>query len=244
MITERQGEILKTLIKEYIRTAEPVSSGFLASKYDFGLCSSAIRIEMQNLIQMGYLEQPHTSAGRIPTDKAYRFFVDQMVEEIEKNKQKEMEKMVEEILTNHMEDTFRFAFNLSKALSEASSSFIFIHCPEKEISWKSGLDEIVRVPEFSNRDFVSDFLCLVDGFEERIVQLEPEQGIKIYIGEEVPESKSNNISIICSRVDSLNGGVDIALVGPRRMDYMENVALLKNLNNTIREFYEERKKQS
>jgi len=73
ILSERQYEILKALIDEYIRTAEPISSDFLAQKYNFGLCSSAIRIEMQLLNKSGFLEQPHTSAGRVPTDRAYRF---------------------------------------------------------------------------------------------------------------------------------------------------------------------------
>jgi heat-inducible transcriptional repressor len=60
MISERQAQIIKNLVKEYIKTAEPVSSKFLAEKYDFGICPSAIRIEFQYLIKEGYLEQPHT----------------------------------------------------------------------------------------------------------------------------------------------------------------------------------------
>ncbi|BFT94567.1 MAG: hypothetical protein MNSN_07500 [Minisyncoccus archaeiphilus] len=243
MITERQGEILKTLIKEYIKTAEPVSSGFLASKYDFGLCSSAIRIEMQNLIQLGYLEQPHTSAGRIPTDKAYRFFVNAMVEEVERSKEKKIEKMIEDIMMKEIEDTFRFTATLTKILSQASSSFIIIHHPGKDVSWKSGLDEIVKIPEFSNQSFVSEFLCLVDDLEDKIEELEPSQEIKIYIGEEIPVHKMHNISIICSEMEyNDDGRINIALVGPRRMNYVKNVSLIKNLNKILRDIYEERKK--
>lgn len=243
MITERQGEILKTLIKEYIKTAEPVSSGFLASKYDFGLCSSAIRIEMQNLIQMGYLEQPHTSAGRIPTDKAYRFFVNEMV--IKEEKEIRTKKIIEDIISKDIENSFRFASALSKILSEISSSFIFIHYPEKNLSWESGLDEIVKTPEFSDHVFVSDFLCLVDDFENKIVSLEPEKEIKIYIGEEVPLFKTANISIICARISSEDESIpeaSIALVGPRRMNYVKNISLIKNLNKVLKDFYEERKR--
>ncbi len=242
MITERQGEILKTLIKEYIKTAEPVSSGFLASKYDFGLCSSAIRIEMQNLIQEGYLEQPHTSAGRIPTDKAYRYFVDEMVRETEKKKHVRIEKIIEDIIMRDMEDTFRFASELSKTLSQLSSSFIIIHYPERDISWKSGLDEIVKIPEFSNHSFVSDFLCLVDDFENKIMELKPGEEIKIYIGEEIPVIRTNNVSIICSEIDSHNREkVNIALVGPRRMNYLKNISLIRNINKLLKDLYEERK---
>ena len=84
MISERQEEIIKLLVKEYIKSAEPISSKFLAEKYDFGICPSTLRIEFQYLIKEGFLEQPHTSAGRVPTDKAYRFFVDNQNKKVKK----------------------------------------------------------------------------------------------------------------------------------------------------------------
>ena len=80
MISERQNKIVKMLVIEYIKTAQPVSSSFLAEHYDFGICPSAIGVKFQSLIKEGFLEQPHTSAGRIPTDKAYRLFVNGLIE--------------------------------------------------------------------------------------------------------------------------------------------------------------------
>jgi len=236
MITERQAKILKALMKEYIKTAEPVSSGFLAEKYDFGLCSSAIRIEMQNLIQSDYLEQPHTSAGRIPTDKAYRFFVDQMLLELEKEKEQKFEKMLEEIVIRDMENRFRMANDLAKALSELSSSFIIVNYPNDNISWRSGLDEIVDKPEFSQQDFISEFLHLVDDIEEKMEELEIQKGIKIYIGDEIPLSKAGNVSIICTKISNENNkdlDANIALIGPKRMNYGKNISLIRHLNRIL-----------
>src|SRR4030043_2035671 len=80
-ITKRQKSILDRIIKEYINTAEPVSSQLLEKNYSFDICPATIRIEMQKLTDGGYLLQPHTSAGRVPTDKAYRSFVDNFFEE-------------------------------------------------------------------------------------------------------------------------------------------------------------------
>ena len=71
---------MDTIIREYIQSARPVSSQYLGEKYDFGICPASIRIEMQKLTDDGFLTQPHTSAGRIPTDKGYRLFVDQLAE--------------------------------------------------------------------------------------------------------------------------------------------------------------------
>ena len=78
-ITLRQGQILEKITREYIRLARPVSSQLLEEKYKLGICPATIRIEMQRLTDEGYLYQPHTSAGRVPTDKGYRFFVDNLL---------------------------------------------------------------------------------------------------------------------------------------------------------------------
>ena len=80
MITERQNQLLNGIITEYINSAKPVSSRLLEKKYDFGVSPATIRIEMQKLTDKGFLHQPHTSAGRVPTDRGYRFFVDNLLE--------------------------------------------------------------------------------------------------------------------------------------------------------------------
>ena len=79
-ITKRQEKILNSVIKEYIRFALPVSSQSLEEKYNFDVSPATLRNEMQVLSDLDYLLQPHTSAGRIPTDKGYRFFVNQIFE--------------------------------------------------------------------------------------------------------------------------------------------------------------------
>ncbi len=77
-MTDRKIRVLKTIIQEHILTAEPVGSRTLAKKYDFGFSPATIRNEMADLEEMGFLEQPHTSAGRIPTDMGYRFYVNSL----------------------------------------------------------------------------------------------------------------------------------------------------------------------
>lgn len=76
MLDERKQKILKAIIDDFIITAEPVGSRTIARKYNIGISPATIRNEMSDLEEMGYLEQPHTSAGRIPSDKGYRFYVD------------------------------------------------------------------------------------------------------------------------------------------------------------------------
>src|SRR5690554_4656775 len=79
MLTERQKKILQAVVDDYIQTAEPVGSRTVSKRKGVGFSAATIRNEMSDLEEMGYLEQPHTSAGRIPSHKGYRYYVDHLV---------------------------------------------------------------------------------------------------------------------------------------------------------------------
>ena len=80
VIDDRKLQILRAIIQDYISTGEPVGSRTIAKKYNLGVSSATIRNEMADLEDMGFLEQPHTSAGRIPSSRGYRLYVDRMIE--------------------------------------------------------------------------------------------------------------------------------------------------------------------
>lgn len=84
MLTERQEKLLNFLVREYIATAEPVSSLGLKKVTDLDVCGATIRNDLQALTKQGYITQPHTSAGRIPTKKAYKYFADKIESERER----------------------------------------------------------------------------------------------------------------------------------------------------------------
>ncbi|HZH97405.1 MAG TPA: hypothetical protein VEX38_00420, partial [Fimbriimonadaceae bacterium] len=75
----RKQSILRAVVFEYVDAAEPVGSELLTQKYDLGVKSATIRNELADLSDLGYLEQPHTSAGRIPSDQGYRYYVDRLI---------------------------------------------------------------------------------------------------------------------------------------------------------------------
>ena len=83
-LDERKTKILKAIIKTYLETGEPVGSRTISKYTDLNLSSATIRNEMSDLEELGYIVQPHTSAGRIPSDQGYRFYVDHLIEEKEK----------------------------------------------------------------------------------------------------------------------------------------------------------------
>jgi heat-inducible transcriptional repressor len=81
ILTERRRTILKVVVQEYVKTAEPVSSGRIEAMYDLGVSAATIRNELAAMEEMGYLAQPHTSGGRVPTDRGYRYYVEGLMEE-------------------------------------------------------------------------------------------------------------------------------------------------------------------
>lgn len=229
MLSERQEQIIKSLVKEYIKTAEPVSSKFLAEKHDFGLCPSAIRIEFQYLIREGYLEQPHTSAGRIPTDKAYRFFVDSLKNKREERVEQELEKMIK--ATN---DKLRLASEITKFMADNSSSFVNLHFFKEGLNLKEGLDEIFKEPEAKNDDFVSSMISFMENFEKNIEKIHDSKNM-VFIGKENPVPKSKDITLICSECKLPGQSAFITIIGPKRMDYEKNIRLINSLNKTLEE---------
>lgn len=82
-LTERKLKILQAIISDYVRSAEPVGSRTLSKRFDLGISPATIRNEMSDLEEMGYLTHPHTSAGRVPSDKAYRLYVNSLMEKQE-----------------------------------------------------------------------------------------------------------------------------------------------------------------
>lgn len=220
VISERQSDILNNLIKDYIRVARPISSEFLEKKHSFGLSPATLRIEMQKLTDKGFLSQPHTSAGRVPTDKGYRFFVNELL--------KENKPALEERQT---EDSFEFIKKATRFLAEESSELALGYSAGQKIIWKEGWQDIFDEPEFSEPGLAASFAKMLEDFEDNIEEVFSSE-TKVYIGKENPVSKSKDFSIMTS---GFKGGF-FAILGPKRMAYEKNIDLLNNLTKLLENF--------
>ena len=231
MLTKRQQKILNTVIKEYIETGEPISSQLLEKKHDFGIGSAMIRVEMQKLTDRGYLLQPHTSAGRVPTDKSYRIFVDRIIEK-HFSIDKDMEK-IEEIFEEE-NDIFKLASHLTKFLAEETSSLAILNLPERDFVFKEGWEDLLKEAESFEQDFFSEFAGAIEKFEESFNDLKINSGIRVFIGKENPVKKAKNLSVISSKCKLPNKEkATLTLVGPKRMDYNHNLSLVRSLNKYL-----------
>lgn len=210
MITERQGDILNRIVEEYIGLAKPVSSQWLEKKHKFGLSCATLRNEMQQLTEKGFLCQPHTSAGRVPTDKGYRFFVNEALEK----EAGEFSQVFDQTWDIHA---------LTRFLAEESSNLALGYFAEEKILWKEGWREIFQAPEFNQVGYAIKFVKVLEDLEKNInniVKDSPSE-IHIYIGRENPFSKTNDFSIITAGT--------FAILGPKRMDYHKNINLIDSI---------------
>lgn len=234
MLSERQTEILNRTIQEYIYLAKPVSSQLLEKKHNFGICPSMLRIEMQKLTEQGFLFQPHTSAGRVPTDKGYRLFVDDLLKK-EASDFKELFE-IEETLRGEKEDIIKLASHLTKFLSQLSSNFAILHLTSRDFLLKEGWEELLKEPEFEEKDLISEFTGFLKNLEEDVETLKINSGIKIYIGKENPFPEAEDFSIISSRCHFPDEEGIISLLGPKRMQYDKNIGLINSLTKLLENF--------
>ena len=114
-LNERKRRVLWAVVQDYADTAEPVGSRTIARKYDLGVSSATIRNEMQDLEDEGYLEQPHTSAGRIPSIKGYRFYVDWLMQPVPVSEDEKH--MIDHMLMDHVSKVDEIFKNMAKAVA-------------------------------------------------------------------------------------------------------------------------------
>jgi heat-inducible transcriptional repressor len=193
---------------------------------------------MQKLADKGFLLQPHTSAGRIPTDKGYRFFVNNLL-----NKEKpasvheELRRGKVDLAVKETDDRMKFIHDLTRQIAEETKALALNYLQGEDILWKEGWEEVLREPEFGERDNIIDFTKLLENFESHITDLNKEQGLNVYIGKENPYLRAGNFTVISSHYH-LPGGVKgtISIIGPKRMEYDKNISLINSLMKLLDNF--------
>lgn len=229
MLQERQKLILEAVIEGYILTARPVASRELARKGDWGLSPATIRSELQQLDQTGYLEQPHTSAGRIPTDKGYRFFVDHLRSDVRLNTEEDAAiRRVFEI-----RDAEEFIREFTKAISRIAGTFAAAGIEDEELFYESGFSEILGEPEFSEPESARSFGRIADLLDERMSRAAAdldEDVERIWIGAENPWKEARQYAMILSSWEHPAGfrGV-LNIIGPRRTNYSKHKAIIRRM---------------
>ncbi|MGL4742370.1 MAG: heat-inducible transcriptional repressor HrcA [Sarcina sp.] len=128
MVDERKLKILQAIISDYIATGEPVGSRTIAKKYDLGISPATIRNEMADLEDMGLLEQPHTSAGRVPSSKGYRLYVDRIMQYERLSRDEEL-RIKSQLVESHRTEIDSLIHEVSSLLSELTNLTCLVNTP-------------------------------------------------------------------------------------------------------------------
>ena len=245
-ITERQKQILFAIIEEYAEVAAPVGSVTLAKLFD--VSSATIRAEMARLEEAGLITQPHTSAGRIPTDAGYRFYVNSLTEQTE-NATREPSRMLGsgtnipnrnihalEVRVNSQERTDYAIRSAVDMLAELTGNLGLGTIGEQ--LYLSGISKLFSQPEFLDNSKIQDVAKLLDNLEPWLREARPGEPLNIFIGHENPIGKSSGVSLIISRFRSpYSDSSYIGVLGPTRQNYAETMSLVRHagiiLENTL-----------
>ncbi len=232
---DRRYTILKAIIESFISHAEPVGSKSLLDEHSLGISSATIRSEMAKLEDMGLIYQPHTSAGRIPTDKGFRMFVDYLMEEVAPeiflHEQKEA---LTSIQKQKDEDRVYQAVSL---LSRVCPNVCFATIPHAQKAYFLGISSILRSPEYQEN--ISEAYTIIkvledtDNFVELLSSLAIDDNTRVFIGEENVIREIKSCSIIATRYQLNNFSGVIGILGPKRMNYAFNIGALKAIKDEI-----------
>lgn len=239
----RQEKILEAIVREYQKTGQPVASGILAKKYGFGLSPATMRSQMLFLDKEGFLEQPHTSAGRVPTTKAYRLFVDKLLKNLpqpvfSKEKRQRVGVNPEKV----RRDMAQFAqdkdisYNIAQFLAEFSKNLGLSGSFGEEVDFHgAGLSSLLEDPEFNRPSDMLDILHGFDSLEKKFIELfdELNHDVKIFIGEENPIADFHECALIVSRYEFDGEKGFLGILGPKRMNYAKNISLVEETKKVL-----------
>lgn len=233
-LTQRQIEILKHIVKEYIDTANPVGSETLEKKYDLGVSPATIRNEMAEMVDKGYLAKPHTSAGRVPTSKAMKLYVNELMKEKELSVAEEVEAKEKVWDTREREaDFLRIA---TKRLADKTGT-LAVATTDTGDFFCSGYSNILEMPEFYDIDVTKNLLSLLDNasyFDTIFGRIH--EKFAVILGEDLEAEVFRPYSFVFSRFHTRgNHDGTIGVIGPARLRYEYIVPVVRYYGNLVEE---------
>lgn len=223
---KRKWLILHTIIKEHIKTGTPVGSGVLVDKYKLNVSSATVRNVMADLENDGYIVQPHTSAGRVPTEKAYRRYL----ENLGGRKLGQAEEYnLNSALRGGDEADFKEA---AKIISQISGNTVFWAFHRRNLYY-TGISNLFQQPEFREYDLLYNMSVVIDRFDEIIDEIfdSTKEGISTLIGSDNPFGHFCGTVLAKYRLGGQTGLFGI--LGPMRMNYEKNIALVKFVSERL-----------
>lgn len=234
-LTERQKKLLRAVIEKYIETAEPIGSETIEKEASLGVSPATIRNEMVKLTALGYLRQPHTSAGRTPTSIGMKFFVDQLMEE--KSLSLKDEVAIKEELSDDPKSFDHLLRHTAQSLASQTHSLAIATNEDKDI-FSAGMANILDMPEFFDIDITRTVLSMLDKVEilsQVLDQFLPQDQIKILFGDELGVPYLEPCGFVLSRYQTPTHSGVLGIIGPNRLDYPTVIPTMRYFSHLLSE---------
>lgn len=236
-LTQRQIEILKAIIEEYIDSADAVGSETLEKKHNLSASPATIRNEMVKLAQMGYIKKPHSSAGRVPTPMGMKFYVHELMKEKELSTVEEVRLKAQ--VWDHRDRMQRFLKEVTKTLAEKTGALALITTSEGDM-YCSGYANILDMPEFYDIDITRNLLATIDEYEYFhdlfLAHPHSDDEIHILLGEDLGAKLRGPYGFVYTHYQTgsdLTG--EIGVIGPVRLNYTSVVPTVRYFSDLIEE---------
>lgn len=246
-ITDRQKEILFAIIEQYAEVASPVGSVTLAKL--FKVSSATIRSEMNKLEEAGLIAQPHTSAGRIPTDAGYRLYVNSLAENMQNSAGSAPAFPGTHLLADKTWDRSTKAIEV-RVNSQQRADYAIRGAVDSLVEltgnlglatigdqlYLSGISRLFTQPEFMDTSRVQSVAKLLDNLEPWLREASPGEPLNIFIGQENPIGKTSDVSLIISKFRSPYSDCSyIGVLGPTRQNYGRVMSLVRHAGHMLEE---------
>ncbi|MBI4268680.1 hypothetical protein HY627_02530 [Candidatus Uhrbacteria bacterium] len=225
---KRHVELLTRIVHEYILSGQPIGSLFLAEKYNLPMSSATIRNVMAILEEEGHLYQPHPSAGRIPTAEGFRVYIETMKPSKLSKKQHELLEQTWNDERHH--DELRIK-KLARGLSTLCGDVVFTALKGRAVA-VTGISHLCEKQEFSDRTLAAKLSNVIDSLDETVGTLFDalSESPRVFVGS---DGFSDVCGVIAAKFHAKSGSGIIGIIGPLRMNYSRNVALLKTTQSII-----------
>ncbi len=243
-LAPRQRDILHAVIREHIASARPVASAALVRRYRLPVSSATVRNELATLEALGLLTHPHTSAGRIPTDLGYRYFIESLMPrpDLEADERVTLSHQFRQAPSD-TGDRLRLAASTLARLTAEAALATFDPVPEPErATWTreihyEGLERVLEQPEFERRDLVREVMALLND-RTLLAQVLPvslgEGDVAVTIGGEHRVEMLHDFALVVGRYGGAGHVAGyIGVVGPRRMDYRRTIGAVRYIGELM-----------
>ncbi|MDD5039882.1 MAG: DeoR family transcriptional regulator [Patescibacteria group bacterium] len=230
---DRKSALLSAIIKEHILTGTAVASKAIVDKHAFSVSPATVRNDMSELEEEGFIQQPHTSAGRIPTEKGWKYYIENFIKDIKLTKAQQRE--IGDALRQANQSYESAVKSVAKSLAELSREAVFVGFGADSFYY-TGLSNLVRQPEFQRLDLVYHISGIVDHMDDVIkkIVINLDKHVSIKIGSDNPFGTECSSIVARYQCKGDQQGI-LGILGPMRMDYETNLALLKHAQELFTE---------